>query len=75
MGIPTGDLAGSMFENEQVLARDMLVEVEHPTCGKFKMIGNPVKVAGVKDEFRPPPLLGEHTDEVLEKLLGGKKEE
>ena len=71
-GVPAAPVnrIDEVFKNEQVLARDMLVEVDHPKCGKYKMIGNPVKVEGVKDEFRPPPLLGEHTDEVLKRLLG-----
>jgi formyl-CoA transferase/CoA:oxalate CoA-transferase len=75
-GVPAAPVnrIDEVFSDPQVLARDMLVEVEHPKCGKYKMIGNPVKVEGVKDEFRPPPLLGEHTDEVLEKILGKKAE-
>jgi formyl-CoA transferase len=36
----------------------------HPVAGAQKVLGNPIKVAGPQ-EFRPSPLLGEHTDEVL----------
>jgi crotonobetainyl-CoA:carnitine CoA-transferase CaiB-like acyl-CoA transferase len=75
-GVPAAPVnrIDEVFKNEQVLARDMLVEVDHPKGGKIKMIGNPVKVQGVQDEFKSSPLLGEHTDEVLEKVLGKKKD-
>ena len=54
----------------QVLARDMVVEVEHPKGGSVKMPGNPVKLSATGNEtYTPPPLLGEHTDEVLGSLL------
>jgi crotonobetainyl-CoA:carnitine CoA-transferase CaiB-like acyl-CoA transferase len=75
-GVPAAPVnrIDEVFKNEQVLARDMLIEVKHPKCGNYKMIGNPVKVEGVKDEFRPPPLLGEHTEDVLNQLLGKNKD-
>ena len=75
-GVPAAPVnrVDEVFEHEQVLARDMLVELEHPKCGKFKMIGNPVKVQGVEDEFRPPPVLGEHNDEVLAEVVEKKEE-
>ena len=70
-GVPAAPVnrIDEVFKDPQVLARDMLVEIDHPKCGKYKMIGNPVKVEGVDDEFRPSPLLGEHTDEVLKRIL------
>jgi crotonobetainyl-CoA:carnitine CoA-transferase CaiB-like acyl-CoA transferase len=70
-GVPAAPVnrIDEVFKDPQVLARDMLVEIDHPKCGKYKMIGNPVKVDGVKDEFQPSPLLGEHTDEVLKRIL------
>lgn len=55
--------------NEQVLARNMVVEVEHPQGGAVKMPGNPVKLSDHEDTYCPPPLLGQHTDEVLKSLL------
>ena len=55
--------------------REMVVDVEHPTAGRFRMLGNPVKVDGVEDRFAPPPLLGQDTDELLGTLLGYDEEE
>ena len=49
----------------------MLVDVPHPEGGSTKIPGNPIKLSSVKDEeFLAPPLLGEHTKEVLENWLG-----
>lgn len=55
----------------QIVARNMVVEVEHPQGGTVKMPGNPVKLSEThEDTFSPPPLLGQHTDCVLRDLLG-----
>jgi crotonobetainyl-CoA:carnitine CoA-transferase CaiB-like acyl-CoA transferase len=52
--------------DEQVAARDMIVEVEHPTAGKVRMAGLPVKLSANPGSVRRhAPLLGEHTAEVL----------
>jgi CoA:oxalate CoA-transferase len=51
--------------DEQVLARNMIVEVAHPLGGSTKMPGNPVKLSDTyEDTFSPPPTLGQHNDEV-----------
>jgi crotonobetainyl-CoA:carnitine CoA-transferase CaiB-like acyl-CoA transferase len=67
-GIPTGpvlDMA-QVFSDPQVLAREMLVELDHPEVGRFKTTGLPIKLATTPGAItRRPPLLGEHTDEVL----------
>lgn len=67
-GIPAGpvlDLA-QVFRDPQVLAREMLVELPHPAVGTFKTTGLPVKLSATPGRIqRRPPLLGEHTDEVL----------
>ena len=47
----------------------MVIEVEHPQGGSVKMPGNPIKLSETyEDTFTPPPLLGQHTDEVLQSL-------
>jgi formyl-CoA transferase len=60
-----------VFKAPQVLHREMLVEVEHPTAGTVPMAGIPVKFSATPASIRlPPPLLGEHTEEVLASWLG-----
>jgi formyl-CoA transferase len=65
-----------VFNDPQVIQRDMLVEVDHPGVGKVKMAGIPVKFSATPASLRlPPPRLGEHTDEVLTAWLAMRKEE
>jgi formyl-CoA transferase len=65
-----------VFKAPQVLHREMLVEVEHPTAGTVPMAGIPVKFSGTPASVRlPPPLLGEHTEAVLASWLGMDSEE
>jgi crotonobetainyl-CoA:carnitine CoA-transferase CaiB-like acyl-CoA transferase len=60
-----------VFQAPQVLHRDMLLEIEHPTAGKVRMAGIPVKFSVTPASVRmPPPLLGEHNVEVLKTWLG-----
>ncbi|AFK55687.1 CaiB/BaiF CoA transferase family protein [Tistrella mobilis] len=67
---PVNDIAHAMAD-EQIRGRGMVVEVAHPSGRRVEMPGNPVKMSGMTDEvYTPPPLLGSHTDEVLEELLG-----
>jgi crotonobetainyl-CoA:carnitine CoA-transferase CaiB-like acyl-CoA transferase len=62
------------YQDPQLLARNMVTDIEITGHGKVKTMGNPVKVLGDKDVFRSPASLGEHNDEVLGKLLGYSKE-
>jgi len=68
-----------LFEDPQIAARNMLVEVEQLNAGKFKIAGNPVKMSLVDaaDEVShdPAPEIGVHTQEVLTDLLGYSAEE
>ncbi|MFP6710982.1 MAG: CaiB/BaiF CoA-transferase family protein [Rhodospirillales bacterium] len=60
------------FANPQVLAREMEIEMNHPAAGDkpVKMIGSPIKMSATPVSYRrTPPMLGEHTDEVLGELL------
>lgn len=60
-----------VFQAPQVLQRDMLIEVDHPTAGKVRMAGIPVKFSVTPASVRmPPPLLGEHNDAILRTWLG-----
>ncbi len=71
--IPVGPIntIDRVFADPQVLARQMLVEMEHPKVGKFKLVGSPLKLSETPVQYRiPPPLLGEHTEEVLRNVLG-----
>ncbi len=61
------------FASPQVQAREMEIEMDHPAAGgePVKMIGSPIKMSGTPVSYRrTPPMLGEHTDEVLEEMLG-----
>ena len=69
--IPSGPVntMQSLFADPQVLHRNMLVEMPHRTIGTLRMAGIPVKYSETPGTVRlPPPLLGEHTDEVLTEL-------
>ena len=71
VGIPAGpinNVAGAL-EHPQVTARDMVVSTEHPTAGTLRMTGSPIKLSRYTATVRrPPPTLGEHTDDVLGEL-------
>jgi crotonobetainyl-CoA:carnitine CoA-transferase CaiB-like acyl-CoA transferase len=65
-----------VFSADQVLRREMLVEVEHPTAGTVRMAGLPVKFSATPASIRlPPPLLGQHTAQILTSWLGMRSEE
>lgn len=54
-----------------VLARNMVTTIEHPACGPLQMVNTPVKYSYSEPGIRtPPPLLGQHTDEILRDLVG-----
>ena len=67
-GGPVNDIAEALAD-PQVQLRNMVVEVDHPTAGRYKTAGNPIKT-GAPEEFNPPPVLGQDTSEVLTGLLG-----
>lgn len=60
-----------VFHDPQVLHRSMLVEIEHPKAGRIRQIGIPMKFSETPGKIKaPPPLLGQHTKEILRSLLG-----
>ena len=49
----------------------MVKEIDHPTCGQMKLVNTPVKYSYSEPSIRtPPPLLGQHTNEILRDILG-----
>ena len=75
--IPAGPILTleEVLSHPQVLARDMVVEVNHPSVGRLKLTGIPVKLSKTPGKIKsPPPLLGEHTEEVLSDLGYSKQE-
>jgi crotonobetainyl-CoA:carnitine CoA-transferase CaiB-like acyl-CoA transferase len=71
---PINDYA-QVFADPQVVAREMVVETEHPTLGRLKTLGSPIKMSATPpDVSRRAPLLGEHTDEVLAEAGFGSRE-
>ena len=77
-GIPCGPVQtiDHVFADPQVLARDMVWTVPHPTVGEVRLTGSPLKLSETPVAYRThPPLLGEHTDEVLRERLGLTDEE
>jgi crotonobetainyl-CoA:carnitine CoA-transferase CaiB-like acyl-CoA transferase len=67
---PVNDMQ-SMFADPQVRHRNMISETPHPTIGTLRLTGVPIKYSETPGEVRlPPPLLGQHTDEILSSVLG-----
>jgi crotonobetainyl-CoA:carnitine CoA-transferase CaiB-like acyl-CoA transferase len=67
-GVPAGPVntVPAALGQPQVAAREMVVEIEHPVAGKLKMLGSPIKLSAQPASIRrPPPTLGQHTDEIL----------
>ena len=67
-GVPAGPVntVPAALEHPQVAAREMVVEIEHPVAGKLKTLGSPIKLSAHRPSIRrPPPTLGQHTDEIL----------
>jgi len=72
-GVPNGPINNlkQVFEEPQVIARGMKIELEHSLAGKVPLIASPMKFSGTPLEHKaPPPTLGQHTDQVLRGLLG-----
>jgi formyl-CoA transferase len=70
--IPVGPILSmkEIAEEPSLRKTGTVVEVDHPTRGKYLTVGNPVKMSDSITEVKRSPLLGEHTDEILGKVLG-----
>jgi crotonobetainyl-CoA:carnitine CoA-transferase CaiB-like acyl-CoA transferase len=77
-GVPNGPIndIAQVFEEPQVKARGVKIELEHATAGKIPLVASPMRFSGTPLEYKAaPPVLGQHTEEVLTQLLHLKPEE
>ncbi len=77
-GVPAGRVrtVAEALDGEQVNARGLLVDYEHATVGRGRYLASPIHLDGAsRAALLPPPLLGEHTEEVLRTRLGLAAEE
>ncbi|MDH3580122.1 MAG: formyl-CoA transferase [Hyphomicrobiales bacterium] len=72
LNIPCGPILSMKEIAEEPSLRETgtVVEVDHPTRGKYLTVGNPVKLSDSSSDVTRSPLLGEHTDEILKEVLG-----
>ena len=71
--VPAGPVnsVAEALRDPQVASREMVVAIDDPVAGAVHVAGNPIKMSGVASiDFKPAPLIGEHTREVLASLLG-----
>jgi len=70
--IPCGPILSmkELAEDQSLRATGTVVEIDHPTRGKYLSVGNPIKLSDSPSEVGRSPLLGEHTDEILRQVLG-----
>ncbi|MDP6664303.1 MAG: CoA transferase [SAR202 cluster bacterium] len=71
LGIPVGAVQDTLevFGDEHLKAREMIIDMHDPARGDYKIIGCPIKIESNELEIKPPPLLGEHSEDVLSSLL------
>ncbi len=72
-GIPTGTVrtVGAALASPEAVARDMVTTVDHARAGPVRIVSSPIRMSGTPvRKPSAPPFLGQHTDEVLEDLLG-----
>mgnify|MGYP000222716732 CR=1 FL=1 len=70
--VPCGPINNfeEVFDNEQVKARGVQINVPHPTAGNMKLVASPMRLSETPVEVRmAPPTLGQHTDEILQERL------
>ncbi len=76
-GVPHGPVyeVGEALEDEQALAREDVLEVEHPELGTVRQVASPLRLSGEPNPLGRGPYRGEHTDELLRDLCGYSDEE
>jgi formyl-CoA transferase len=72
-GVPCGPIntIAQALADPQAVARGVRIDLPHPTAGTVPLVGMPIRMSASSPSYeRPPPLLGEHTDEVLREVAG-----
>ncbi|MFT5392102.1 MAG: formyl-CoA transferase [Gammaproteobacteria bacterium] len=71
-GVPCGACqdTGEVLADPHLHAREMIVDIDYPGRGVYKTVGQPVKLSASPAQITRPPLLGEHTDSLLEEICG-----
>ena len=77
LNVPCGPILSmkEIAEETSLRATGTIVEVDHPTRGKYLTVGNPIKLSDSPSEVTRSPLLGEHTEEILKQVVGYSDEE
>src|SRR5438477_12703443 len=77
LNVPCGPILSmkELAEEPSLRKTGTIVEVDHPTRGKYLTVGNPIKLSESPSDVRRSPMLGEHTDEVLRSVLGMSDDE
>jgi len=72
LNVPCGPILSmkELADDPGLRATKTVVEVDHPTRGKYLTVGNPIKLSASESEVERSPLLGEHTDEILKDIVG-----
>ncbi len=72
LNVPCGPVLSmkELAEEESLRASGTVVEIDHPTRGKYVSVGNPIKLSDSTTAVERSPLLGEHTDQILSEVLG-----
>ena len=68
--VPCGPILSmkDIYEDKSLYERGYLVELDHPTRGRYVQVGSPINLSDSPVEVKRSPLLGEHTDEILDWL-------